>query len=254
MELQQILQTIMSNMQALQQQNEAMAQRITKLEKQVAKVAQQGGQDGSVKSTGPKRKAKSIIAYENRDASFEMFKPNFKGYDLSKLLATTKDLVNEFLTNPGRSKAIFIGGKAGIGKTTLGISCVKEFEARDKTVLLINANDVFKMYTIDNRNWHLIEEADLIILDDFNGATGGIESGFLTKFIPLVHEMGEKMVIVTSNLPFQILMKNSFPQASIQTDKDGNVIQRHEAALGNTERIERRIRELFDGRIFQFGL
>lgn len=156
------------------------------------------------------------------------------------MLETAEVTLKSFLENAhSPSTALFFGGKAGTGKTTLGVGVGRECEEKGKKVVFIQTSQLLKLFALsgDTGKAKLLSH-DVFILDDFNGATGGMESGFLRWIVPELHSKSGKLLIVTSNMPydnFYQIIVNSFNNNFTQNDG---------------ERLKRRINELFTGRTF----
>lgn len=226
---------------------------IKQLQDRVA-LLEQTNSTSSNSTPSKKTRKRSVLPAENRNATLEVMQPKFKGRDLSNPIAVAKQLAKQHLEEEEiPSHGFFFGGVAGIGKTTIAASLIGIFEKADRNVLFLQPSMLFDMFSRRHDGWKLVEQADLIVLDDFNGSTRGHESSFLEKLIPMVHANGNQLLVVTSNGTYDRFVQGSFPGVVVSRNKDGEVVSESAEGMNDIQRIQRRIGELFEGRVFYYN-
>lgn len=197
------------------------------------------------------------VPFENQRAlkaaanPFDSFDPNFNvsnGVILRRMLDDAKTSCAAFLSeNCPPSMALFFGGKAGSGKTTIAAAIGAYMEMQGKRVRFVRPSDIFSEFLEKTglAEADRYKSADVFVLDDFNGAKGGIEQEFLSGLIQYAHESGGIMIVFTSNMDYEHMVSRTFPPMSISRDARGNVVFKSDMATYDTERLERRIHTLF---------
>lgn len=193
------------------------------------------------------------LPQENKDASFEGYDAKYKGTDTEAVYDATLAIFDRYKNRkaPALTEGIFFGGRAGIGKTTLAIALGKKCIEHGYSVKLIKVEDIMDLHFLafESVKENLLKH-DVFILDDFNGATIGVEEQFLSYFLLKLHDIGNKLVFVTSNHPFEAFLQSTFPTTSFRFDKEGKITAEHKESLNDAQRIQRRVCGIFEGRFF----
>jgi DNA replication protein DnaC len=193
------------------------------------------------------------LPLENKDASFEGYDAKYKGADTKAVYDATLAIFNRYKNRKAQTatEGIFFGGRAGIGKTTLAIALGKKCIENGYSVKFIKIEDMMDLHFVamESAKESLLKH-DVFILDDFNGAKAGMEEQFLSYFLLKLHDIGNKLVFVTSNRPYDAFVKSTFPTVSFSFDKEGKITAEHKESLNNTQRVQRRVCGIFEGRFF----